>query len=284
MRISSWIAILVLCAGARVNGQEGAPSPTGPVVQNLQAALKAVKSEFGPGESLLLQWTLTNVGPNAQTVRVPRDRRVPQDVRFAGKRDGQALDLRRATERETEDAGYTELNLAPGETVKRWIDLGVMNWANSEWLKARGRYEVQVTFTPGAEAVSSGWARFDLAAPGRAVLDPAERERQAGIRALVLQLGAPDFQKREDAQRELVALGTAAVPLLKEALAEGKDPEVSLRARKVLELILHGPKPVPPPVLVPTPRPPVVRPLPPPVEPQPLPIEPGPIAPPEDEF
>lgn len=37
----------------------------GEVVGGLQASAKAVKKEFGPGESILVQWTLTNVGDAA---------------------------------------------------------------------------------------------------------------------------------------------------------------------------------------------------------------------------
>lgn len=56
------------------------------------------------------------------------------------------------------------------------------------------------------------------------------------IRTLVRQLGDDDFQVREKATRELVELGAAALPYLREA-AEDKDPEVARRANHCLKKI-----------------------------------------------
>jgi len=56
----------------------------------------------------------------------------------------------------------------------------------------------------------------------------------ANAEALVRQLGADDFAVREAATVKLRQLGPAAVPALKRA-AESDDPEVKIRARKLLQ-------------------------------------------------
>jgi hypothetical protein len=56
------------------------------------------------------------------------------------------------------------------------------------------------------------------------------------VRALVRQLGSPVYQARERASGELLALGTPAVPLLRQALQD-PDLEIARRAEACLRLI-----------------------------------------------
>src|SRR5688500_3528576 len=62
------------------------------------------------------------------------------------------------------------------------------------------------------------------------------------IAEAVRDLGADDFRVREKAGEVLWSLGDAAVPALKEAAA-GDDPEVSRRARAVLDKFAYGIRP-----------------------------------------
>jgi hypothetical protein len=64
-------------------------------------------------------------------------------------------------------------------------------------------------------------------------LTPADREKMVH---LVRQLGARSFRTREKASSDLVALGAAAVPLLRKAAAD-TDAEVARRAERCLQLI-----------------------------------------------
>jgi hypothetical protein len=85
-----------------------------------------------------------------------------------------------------------------------------------------------------------------LRAAGHAVTGPALVEflRQhtppgvdaAGIRRLIRQLGDESFDTRQKASADLVALGPAAVPWLREATSDA-DAEVARRARECLERI-----------------------------------------------
>lgn len=56
----------------------------------------------------------------------------------------------------------------------------------------------------------------------------------AKIRGLVSRLGADDPEVREAAHRELAALGKAAIPFVREALAASDDPEVRRRCEAIL--------------------------------------------------
>jgi hypothetical protein len=80
-----------------------------------------------------------------------------------------------------------------------------------------------------------------LGADGPALLDffrkrtPVDADRHR-IETLITQLGDDSYLVREKASADLVALGAAAVPLLREALKD-EDVEVARRAEKCLELI-----------------------------------------------
>ncbi|MCZ7645518.1 MAG: hypothetical protein M5U26_09580 [Planctomycetota bacterium] len=242
----------------------------GEPVEGLQATLKAVKSEFGPGESVLLEWVLTNIGEKPVVIRYARDRRGLTQFRVTARRDGKELVLtRRGADEPERLEAFRERSLAPGATMREWIDLGGLDWAEKDWLRPHGAYEVRLTFSGAPKELPSGWTRFEVTEPGRAVMGPADREVAERVRNLVKQLGADDFQAREDAQKAILEIGKPALPYLKQALNEG-DPEIRLRARQVLERLQQllnpepapqpVPPPVPPPVLRPQPRPPVVRP------------------------
>jgi hypothetical protein len=58
----------------------------------------------------------------------------------------------------------------------------------------------------------------------------------ATVKALIQKLGDETFEVREQAAKDLTALGAAAVPLLREA-AKDKDPEISKRAAECLKAI-----------------------------------------------
>jgi len=58
-------------------------------------------------------------------------------------------------------------------------------------------------------------------------------EEQESIRALVRQLGAPEFARRREAREKLQALGVKAGLLLKEATQDG-DPEIAQAAQELL--------------------------------------------------
>jgi len=62
------------------------------------------------------------------------------------------------------------------------------------------------------------------------------------LRDLTKKLGAEDFEAREGAGKRLAEIGRKALPYLRNA-AEGTDPEVAQRAKKVMEAI-QTPKPV----------------------------------------
>lgn len=66
------------------------------------------------------------------------------------------------------------------------------------------------------------------------------------IDELVADLGHPVFAVREKAQRELWARGEAAIPALEKA-ARGEDPEVTRRARELLDKFAWGIRPDTPP-------------------------------------
>lgn len=55
--------------------------------------------------------------------------------------------------------------------------------------------------------------------------------------ALLAQLGSEHFDVREKAEKELLAMGAAAVPLLKQAIASTEDAETRARAKRIAETI-----------------------------------------------
>ncbi len=64
---------------------------------------------------------------------------------------------------------------------------------------------------------------------------PAQlRDEPERIREAILALGSPDFAVRVKASRDVVALGSRAIPLLREAFEKSPDAEVRLRAERAL--------------------------------------------------
>jgi hypothetical protein len=67
-----------------------------------------------------------------------------------------------------------------------------------------------------------------------AVLKPEDQKK---AESLIAALGADEFQKREDAQKELANLGEPVLPLLKETAAKADDAEVKSRATLLVDQI-----------------------------------------------
>lgn len=82
-----------------------------------------------------------------------------------------------------------------------------------------------------------------LAAAGAAAAQtpaPTDAERAARIRSLINQLGNADWQERDAAQAELLAIGKPAVPALERALADNPDPEIRMRCEAILHAVRTG--------------------------------------------
>jgi formylglycine-generating enzyme required for sulfatase activity len=69
--------------------------------------------------------------------------------------------------------------------------------------------------------------------------DP-RKDSAESVDALVRQLGDDRFARREQAGKELEAIGEKALPALRVALSDSPDPEVQVRARKTVLIILQG--------------------------------------------
>ena len=78
---------------------------------------------------------------------------------------------------------------------------------------------------------------------GPATPPPKQPLDDKSIRALIAQLGDDSFEKREQAEKKLVAAGKAAVGLLKKAVVESGDAEARERAGVVLRAIRARPGP-----------------------------------------
>jgi uncharacterized protein (TIGR03067 family) len=75
-----------------------------------------------------------------------------------------------------------------------------------------------------------------LAVPGGLLSDPPDERLAARVAQLVKQLGHDDFAKREEASKELDAIGAPAVEALRKATA-ADDGEIRRRAEKILAAI-----------------------------------------------
>ena len=56
------------------------------------------------------------------------------------------------------------------------------------------------------------------------------------LESLIRQLGDPAPERRDEAERKLAEEGTSAAPLLRKAV-QGDDPEVAIRAKKLLRYL-----------------------------------------------
>jgi hypothetical protein len=69
----------------------------------------------------------------------------------------------------------------------------------------------------------------------------AEAElNEAEIRQWIEALGSPEFAARERAAEQLISLGLKAIPLLQQELTRSPDPEVKLRAEKLIRQLRSG--------------------------------------------
>src|SRR6266481_4563888 len=86
-----------------------------------------------------------------------------------------------------------------------------------------------------------------LAAPAARSAD-LDKASTAEIDTLIRQLGDGDYAKREDAAKQLKAVGKPAIPALKDAAETNEDPEVVSRAHALIKRIevrrVPGPDPV----------------------------------------
>jgi WD40 repeat protein len=92
----------------------------------------------------------------------------------------------------------------------------------------------------GPTLARAGGTKQDIPPAQVAEQDTADEKT---IRALIAQLGDESFQKREEAEKKLVAVGKPALALLKKAAAEHGDAEVRERTAHVLKLIGGRPGP-----------------------------------------
>lgn len=205
----------------------------GAVVGGLQASAKAVKKEFGPGESVLVQWTLTNVGDAEATVQFRKSEAI--NLKYLSfslevARDGKpvALEYKRTLHRLMPET--VTKTLAPGAKHEEWIDLNAGDWTQ---LKEKGKYEVVLSFG----AVKTGKVSFSIAVPGLVTGIELKPEEEKAILALIKDLGHDEFTKRQVAEKQLLAFGDKAVNLLHEASENGEDLEVRTRAKRIIDAI-----------------------------------------------
>ena len=67
------------------------------------------------------------------------------------------------------------------------------------------------------------------------LIRPAEGGSEAAqIETLIRQLGAEDFETRENAQKELIAMGESIIPILSK-YKDSSDPEIRVRIHKIME-------------------------------------------------
>jgi RNA polymerase sigma factor (sigma-70 family) len=67
------------------------------------------------------------------------------------------------------------------------------------------------------------------------------------VAKLIANLGADDFEVRNKATNDLIALGAPAVPLIRKALAAQSDPEIAKRLEHILAKVQRAPAPAPAP-------------------------------------
>ncbi|MHB1425169.1 MAG: hypothetical protein ACYC3I_18515 [Gemmataceae bacterium] len=74
-------------------------------------------------------------------------------------------------------------------------------------------------------------------------LSPVQPIEERRVRKLVERLDAESFAEREDANRQLLALGEQTLPLLKQALKDGPSLETKKRLEGLIESLSRGPTP-----------------------------------------
>src|SRR4051794_12830928 len=81
------------------------------------------------------------------------------------------------------------------------------------------------------------WASSLLLLLGLAAWARPQQEEPPDIAALLARLGSESFDERQDAERQLDALGEDALPTLRQAADDSDDPEVRHRAAGLVEAI-----------------------------------------------
>jgi hypothetical protein len=260
MRI--WVLIGMLCVIPAALAQEGRLKPmvvpgAGDAIDGLRSSIVMIKTDFGPGESIMVVWKLTNENDKAAVVKLGKNHL--HDFSFEAARDGKDLGIAKV---EFKDYHSPATTLEPGESIIRTIDLRAIHVQDTKWSDPQGKYEVRVTCAP--KNLKSGWAKFRVTGAGEQAPD-INPELAEKIGSLIKQLGDDEFAKRESAYKELRAIGKPALHLLTEAAqTDGGDPEVTTRCKKLIEEIRTSLAPVQPapPIVRPQPRP---RPLPEPI-------------------
>ena len=267
MSIERWFLAALLSAALCATAGEPLMKPIagpglGEAVDGLRATISMIKSEFGPGESIMLTWKLFNETDKPISIKLGKNH--VYDFTFQTRRDGREINTARV---DFTDYFSPAVTIEAGQTVTRSIDLRAIHTVNDKWCEPFGKYEVALTYMP--RKITSGWVKFSITTPGE--LPPeADAKTAETVRSLIALLGHEDFAKREQAHKDLLSIGAPALRQLEESVATGGDPEVAQRCRALIEAIRqrNGQRPVPPPL---RPKPPPPRPAPPP-------------PPPDDEF
>jgi hypothetical protein len=227
----------------------------GQPVDGLRASIAMVKTYFGPGESLLVVWQLTNEG--TQTVELSLDKKRWFDHAFELRRDGNRIEALRASAKARPDARGSVVVLEPGQTTRQFIDLTTLDWTNPKWCEPYGSYEVSVIYTP--KHLQSGWANFRVVPVTQNAtvrpLPPITPQTER-IRNLIAHLGSEEFATREQAYQQLLAIGQPALPLLEEIVATGGDTDAARRCQRLIAEIKARLNPPPPKPIPPRPDPP----------------------------
>jgi len=263
MRIRHAFLACVALAVTIVAGEERLLKPVagpgaGQPVDGLRASVAMVKSDFGPGESLLVVWQLTN--ESGRPVELSIDKRNWYDFAFEVRRDGSRLETPRASAKRRPDNAGKLVTLEPGQAVKQFIDLRALDWVDAKWADPRGTYDVSAIYTP--KRLQSGWTQFKIV-PVEEKLAPPPPNQTERIRGLIAQLGSDEFATRDAAYQQLLDIGRPALPFLQEIVATGGDTEPVARCRRLIADIQRKLNPPPPP---PPPQPPPPPPPPPPPE------------------
>jgi hypothetical protein len=237
------------------------PQNGGVAANGLQSSLRFVKPDFGPGESLLASWQITNVSEKPASFSVTTGKWYDLQIRV--RRNGQDLKLGRGIDRKDMHYIPKTYTLEPGAMKAFTLDVRAIDWDDAKWCDVFGAYEVQ--FVLGG--LQTAWTRFRVTAPGEKLpeLSPEQAER---LRSLIIQLGVADFARREQAHAEIRAFGKAALILLQETAARDVDTEIVARCKRLIQEITQPryiaqpiprpqPRPLPPPVVRPQPQPPL---------------------------
>ena len=212
----------------------------GVIVDGLQVTLQPVKQEFGPGESVMLHWTIANVGQENRELDFDRGNRLLAYFDFEASRNGQRVSLARRMDKKKVEWEVVKKSLAPAGQLDFWFDLLTPDWEEKNWLGTPGNFEVAVTYKGalGGKPVASGRVSFKVVAMGAPIRDPKDAaEAEQKIRSLIAELGADDFARREAAQAKLIALGEPALRLLRATLADDAETEIKVRCHKIVERI-----------------------------------------------